>query len=870
MRLTALLLLVFNAVLLNTNAQSSSSGTFSIDGTCFKKASYSFNYSFVKERIEEDGLKFSLLANLNISFKYPNDAVYTSYSPGGKSYTPSDLGLSEWPQKEDNRMGLSLELAFYHNNTLLFRRDYQSAKIPVGGQFIGKTYSPSEQKTVKQEPLFAPVYDGPKIKNFSVENCRIEVEGIRFIICPSFASELERKISEKNKSGASSSNTSSSSSSSTPTSSYSSSSSTTTSTSSSIYSEETAVLVGKTVEVGAAFFDGLAANRDRRLERESNERIELAEIEIRNKKIQNCHTPECNAQKGDIYNKARDGVKYSYSIWKVAAEYYSKAGEAGNTYAIKKILDYYISESDKKAYWTGKLISIYLKKANEGDVGSMWYLARIYDNYYGQYSKKFNDNNKALYWYEKAADGDDEDAQEKLIEVYKYGKMRQKKDYAEALKYAEDLFNNDYGSLDQKKIAKNEIVDIYKDGGYGIEKNIQLAKEWEAKVADFYEEFSYDVNGWPEVTDTKFSTNIKDGKYLVEVSNGNKASTIDIPCYQEKDFEISSRIRKVEGDDKTLFGLLLGADKKLEKYFALHITNTGEYSLGVVTSKNTSLIKVMGATTKLIMNENSYNELTLRKVGDKFKMYMNNVFIAEAPSQYFFGQKFGFFIWSEDKKVVIEADNFVIRELESGESEPIPETSNTGSPPNTVSSQSILAFNDNFDNNSNDWYQQTTDKSSFAVQDGKYRIESNGGNWFASKPVILDQTRNYEISATVTKVDGTDGYYYGIVLGKDVQSGFYHFIGITGWGNYVLFANKGTTISDIIPTKTNEVVKKGNATNNITLRKSENVFEFFVNDQLVGETPAESFFGNLFGFEVWSGNEKIKVDFDDLIIRYLN
>lgn len=45
------------------------------------------------------------------------------------------------------------------------------------------------------------------------------------------------------------------------------------------------------------------------------------------------------------------------------------------------------------------------------------------------------------------------------------------------------------------------------------------------------------------------------------------------------------------------------------------------------------------------------------------------------------------------------------------------------------------------------------------------------------------------------------------------------------------------------------------------------MFRLYVNGQFIGEAPYEEFFGDCFGFQVWSGTESIVVDFDNLSIK---
>ncbi len=177
---------------------------------------------------------------------------------------------------------------------------------------------------------------------------------------------------------------------------------------------------------------------------------------------------------------------------------------------------------------------------------------------------------------------------------------------------------------------------------------------------------------------------------------------------------------------------------------------------------------------------------------------------------------------------------------------------------------------EDFSQNSRGWLESETEEYSFKFVDGKYRIKSKkGGSWFCTLPLSFNTNNDFEISMTLTKVDGTDGYYFGAVLGLNTLNGYFHFMGLTGWGNYVLF-NKGPAAKDLITSTPNDVVQTGNAPNQIMLKKVSNTFKLYVNGKLMGETPHEEFFGDYFGFRIWSGEESLTVDVDNFIIKAIN
>jgi hypothetical protein len=181
-----------------------------------------------------------------------------------------------------------------------------------------------------------------------------------------------------------------------------------------------------------------------------------------------------------------------------------------------------------------------------------------------------------------------------------------------------------------------------------------------------------------------------------------------------------------------------------------------------------------------------------------------------------------------------------------------------------------VVLDEDFNKNNIGWYNDESKDYVFRVANGKYRIESKtGGSWITSLPFRINTDADFEIATTITKLGGTDGYYFGLMLGFNPKSEYYHLAGITGWGNYV-FADKGKTPVDLIPTKDNETVKKGNNTNTIQLLKQKNIIKLFINGQLMGEAIFSGFYGENFGFRIWSGSESLVLDVDKFTIKEFN
>jgi hypothetical protein len=185
----------------------------------------------------------------------------------------------------------------------------------------------------------------------------------------------------------------------------------------------------------------------------------------------------------------------------------------------------------------------------------------------------------------------------------------------------------------------------------------------------------------------------------------------------------------------------------------------------------------------------------------------------------------------------------------------------------------LFSLRESFSNNDRNWGIFNDSGSEMNIVNGAYRITSKaGGFWFVTIPVSIDASKNYEISATVTKLAGVEDYYFGISMGYDIVTRRYHFAAVTGMGHYGLMRMDPNASGPqfLVPSNINSVVKPGNATNHLMVKKVGNLFFLYVNESLMGTAPAESLFGDRFGFQLFSGYGYLSVDFDNLSIRQLD
>ncbi len=115
-------------------------------------------------------------------------------------------------------------------------------------------------------------------------------------------------------------------------------------------------------------------------------------------------------------------------------------------------------------------------------------------------------------------------------------------------------------------------------------------------------------------------------------------------------------------------------------------------------------------------------------------------------------------------------------------------------------------------------------------------------------PVIIDQSRDFEIETSIKFVKGDMSKAYGLQWGKSQnpvkQFDFY----LAANGQFTIDKYDGE-FHDFVPFKAFDKVNRY-AHNKLTVRKVADKYYFFINEILVHQMPFEPFFGNLLGVQV--------------------
>ncbi|HEY6951580.1 MAG TPA: hypothetical protein VI758_04185, partial [Bacteroidota bacterium] len=174
------------------------------------------------------------------------------------------------------------------------------------------------------------------------------------------------------------------------------------------------------------------------------------------------------------------------------------------------------------------------------------------------------------------------------------------------------------------------------------------------------DEFSNNSNSWPEGSDENHTMSIAGGSLTLEGLNAEKAwmSCIPVKINQDNDYSIETTVSKVGGDENTGYGLVWGhADGSNTLMFK--VTGTGYYQIVKrIGGVDTDLIP--WEKTDAVAASNGTNKLTLRKVKDKFEVYVNDQFMKSIAAEPLPGNEVGFVV---DRLIKIEAKNITVKAL---------------------------------------------------------------------------------------------------------------------------------------------------------------------------------------------------------------
>jgi len=179
-------------------------------------------------------------------------------------------------------------------------------------------------------------------------------------------------------------------------------------------------------------------------------------------------------------------------------------------------------------------------------------------------------------------------------------------------------------------------------------------------------------------------------------------------------------------------------------------------------------------------------------------------------------------------------------------------------------------LSDSFEDNRHSWRASDHPSAPALIRNGHYILGSTAGGWrYATIDVDLPERSDFDISCTVTKLRGTDQFFFGLLWGFRDQNNFYNFA-ITGDGRAAVTSKVSGIFSNYNePDLPCSAVHLSNATNALRVVKRGARMRFFLNGIEVHSMDWQSNFGFApkLGFLAYG---ELLLAFDDLKVSIPN
>ncbi|MCI2228043.1 caspase family protein [Polaribacter sp. MSW13] len=368
----------------------------------------------------------------------------------------------------------------------------------------------------------------------------------------------------------------------------------------------------------------------------------------------------------------------------------------------------------------------------------------------------------------------------------------------------------------------------------------------------FSDNFSSNSNEWAENDDEKVKFNFYNGKYFLEHKRAEKGWLTYINKYFDstKDFEIETKLDKISGDKNSPFGILWA--KKDSNYFQFLITSTCYYKVNRIVNNKTEEIIKYTKSSSINEGNGKSNILKIRKEGEYYKFFINNIYVTKTDFEPFYGSQMGYAVYFDQK---IAVDYLTVNALKSKN-----DNKNTIVNNKTLS----LPLFDGFNGNTNGWNLDDADDYSVSMNNGKLLLyRKKKGGIFISRSVNIDDNKDFIIETSIARTSNSSDGLYGVTFGRKNSSNEYSFL-LSGNGSYMYRKFDNDVYKKIIPFTESSAIKTGiNQQNKIKIVKSGNLLRFYINGQYLNETAFEPFFGDKFGYTIYY-DKKIAVDYLDI------
>lgn len=162
----------------------------------------------------------------------------------------------------------------------------------------------------------------------------------------------------------------------------------------------------------------------------------------------------------------------------------------------------------------------------------------------------------------------------------------------------------------------------------------------------FDEEFSNNINKWPQINNAACTLQIQNGNYFIRNNQSGVSQNshiIPLKLDYSQNFTIETKVKWLAGPENQGFGLVFGGKNEKNNYIGNHlryeISRNGHYC--IVFEDKGAVCPMVPWTKTDKVRTNDYNFLTVVKVGSDFHFYLNGQCLITLPNLQLYGNKIG-------------------------------------------------------------------------------------------------------------------------------------------------------------------------------------------------------------------------------------
>ncbi len=380
--------------------------------------------------------------------------------------------------------------------------------------------------------------------------------------------------------------------------------------------------------------------------------------------------------------------------------------------------------------------------------------------------------------------------------------------------------------------------------GYGINPGIEVEVEYlyitkriDNSYEIFTETFDNNQNNWVTYDSHNNYLKVEDSGYkLYNSSSFQKAWRKNI-LNKNEFYMVEVSMQKEFGPDNKAMNIIFNGDSETNSFLAFGISGDGQYLLSKYEDGWYDLLP--WTRSKYINKFNSINNIKIIKLYETYYFFINGHYVDHISGVYeWYGNSVGFGINSEIKGKI---NTFKIK---SYTKEPI-----------IYGRESIVAIEDSFENNKNQWKEEEGDNYAYFYNGYYYFYNQDtfDKQYLYNGVTFIDE--DFILEGTIKKGRGRDDNILGLVFNISLDGSSYYIFGYSNNGSYALF-QYDKEWNTLIPWTNNNIIKVS-AFNKLKVVREGSKLSFYINDTFVDSYNNYISNGIDFGFGTASDIELI-------------